>query len=235
MALTGDAIHAWESSVKASNGTPLRVYIVRHGGTDWTASGRHTGLTDVPLNVRGEAEARTLRLMLCAIPFTHVLTSPSKRAQQTCALAGLAECAVIEPALTEWEYGDYEGLRSLDIRKNQPDWNLFRDGCPNGESPEQVSSRADRLLVRLRTMVGSVAIFSHGQFSAALVARWIGEPVLEAQHFRLGTASVSILGSDPHHPEVPVIDLLNSRDLKSVPMPELLTKLGSSPDGISKA
>jgi mannose-6-phosphate isomerase len=130
-------------------------------------------------------------------------------------LAGLGDGAEVEHELSEWDYGDYEGMRSVDIRKLAPGWNLFRDGCPGGETPGQVSSRADRVIARLRTSAGNVAVFSHGQFSAALVARWIGEAVLEAQHFRLGTASISILSFDPHHPEVAVVDLLNSSSRES--------------------
>ena len=184
---------------------PLRLYLVRHGGTEWTVSGRHTGRTDIPLTVVGEDEARQWSAPLSGISFARVLTSPLQRARQTCDLVGVGTTAEIEPDLAEWDYGDYEGLRSVDILEARPGWNLFRDGCPNGEDPAQVSARADRLIARLRAMDGNIALFSHGQFGAALGARWIGLPVIDAQHLMLGTASLSILGSDSHHPDVPVI------------------------------
>src|SRR5665647_2495465 len=144
------------------------------------------------------------------LPFTHVLTSPLKRARQTCALVGLDNTPEIDPDLAEWDYGDYEGKRSVDIRGGRPHWNVFRDGCPHGEMPAQVSDRADRLIARLCTLEGKVALFSHGQFGGVLAARWLGLPLAESQHFPLGTASISILSFDPHHPEVPVITLWNA-------------------------
>ena len=129
---------------------PLRLYLIRHGETEWSLSGQHTGRTDISLTVRGEDEAKELALRLQAIPFAHVLTSPRQRARRTCELVGLGPAAEIDPDLAEWDYGDYEGVRSVDIRKTRADWNLFRDGCPNGETPAQVSARADRLIARLR-------------------------------------------------------------------------------------
>jgi probable phosphoglycerate mutase len=190
---------------------PQQLYLVRHGETEWTLSSRHTGCTDISLTARGEDEARQLGVRLRGIAFSHVLTSPRKRAQRTCELAGLEKGAQIEPDLAEWNYGNYEGLCSTDIRKVRADWNLFRDGCPNGESPAQVADRADQLIARLRALGGgNIAIFSHGQFGGVLAARWIGLPVLSAENFPLRTASLSILGFDPHHLEVPVIDLWNS-------------------------
>ena len=184
---------------------PLRLYLLRHGETEWSLSGQHTGRTDISLTTRGKDEARDIAQRLQGISFAHVLTSPRQRARQTCELAELGPAAIIEPNLVEWDYGDYEGQRSVDIRQRRPGWNLFRDGCPHGEMPAQVSGRADRLIAHVRAMDGNVAIFSHGQFGCVLAARWIGLPVVEAQHFQLGTASISILGEDPHHPEVPVI------------------------------
>src|SRR5471030_2109581 len=129
---------------------PARHYLIRHGETAWSLSGQHTSRTDIPLTARGEAGARELGQRLRGVPFARVLTSPRPRARRTCELAGLGAVAAIEPNLTEWDYGDYEGLRSADILPSRPDWNLFRDGCPNGESPAQVSDRADRLLTQLR-------------------------------------------------------------------------------------
>jgi len=189
---------------------PLRLYLIRHGETEWALSGRHTGCTDIPLTPNGEDEARGLGKHLRDIRFAQVMTSPLQRAQQTCALVGLNQAPEIEPDLTEWDYGDYEGKRSVDIRKERPDWTIFRDGCPQGEMPAQISARADRLLARLCKLDGNIALFSHGQFGGVLATRWIELAVIEAQHFPLGTASVSIFTFDSHHPTVPVIALWNT-------------------------
>lgn len=190
--------------------TPLRLYLVRHGETAWSISGQHTGRTDIPLTTQGESEAQKLAPRLSGISFTQVLASPMQRAQQTCTLAGLGEAAVITADLSEWDYGDYEGVRSVDIRKQRADWNIFRDGCPHGESPEQISQRADRLVDYLRTLQGNIALFSHGQFACVLAARWIGLSVLDAQHFMLGTATLSILAYNSHHPDIAVIERWNT-------------------------
>lgn len=188
----------------------LRLYFIRHGETAWTLTGQHTGNTDLPLTAHGEDEARELGGRLSHIAFTHVLTSPRQRARLTCELAGLGETAEIEQDLAEWDYGDYEGKQSVDIRKDRPGWNVYRDGCPGGETPVQILGRADRLIQRLRGLGGNIALFSHGQFGAALAVRWIGLPVVAGQHFSLGETSLSILSNDPHHPEVPVIALWNA-------------------------
>ena len=193
-----------------SDAIPLHLYLIRHGETEWSLTSQHTGRTDIPLTALGEDEARELVPRLRVVPFAHVLTSPRKRARQTCALVGLEIVPEIEPDLAEWDYGDYEGKKSVDIRLARPDWNVFRDGCPNGELPAQVLERADRLIARLRKLDGNVALFSHGQFGGVLAARWLGLPLVDAQHFPLGTASLSVLGFDPHHLEVPVISLWNS-------------------------
>ena len=190
--------------------TPLRLYLIRHGETEWSLDLRHTGLTDLPLTQNGEDEARALGQHLRDIRFAHVLTSPLQRARKTCALVGLDQAPESEPDLTEWDYGDYEGKRSVDIRQERPDWTIFRDGCPHGEMPGQIAERADRLIARLRTLEGNIALFSHGQFGGVLAARWIGLTVIEAQHFPLGTASISLFAFDPHHPEVPTIALWNA-------------------------
>ena len=187
--------------------TLLRLYLIRHGETEWALSGRHTGRTDIPLTANGEDEARELGRRLRDIWFARVLTSPFKRARQTFELVGLDKVPEIEPDLAEWDYGDYEGKRSVDIRKGRPDWNVFRDGCPHGEMPAQISERADRLVARLRTLDGNIALFSHGQFGGVLAARWIGLPLAEARHFPLGTASGSILTLNLRHPEMSVIAL----------------------------
>jgi broad specificity phosphatase PhoE len=188
----------------------LHLYLIRHGETEWSLSGRHTGRTDVPLTRNGEDEARELGKQLGAIPFAHVLTSPLKRARQTCELVGVEKAPEMEPDLAEWDYGDYEGQRSVDIRKARPDWNVYQDGCPHGEMPAQIAGRVDRLVARLRKLDGNVALFTHGQVGCVLAARWIGLAVAEARHFSLGTASLSILAFDPHQPDVPVIALWNA-------------------------
>ncbi len=171
-----------------------RLYLIRHGETAWSLSGQHTGRTEIPLTEQGEQDARKLAGPLRAVRFSRVFTSPRQRARRTCELVGLEAVAEIEPDMAEWDYGDYEGQRSVDIRKGWPDWNLFHDGCPRGESPVQVSERADRVIARLRALEGNMTIFSHGHFGRVLAARWIGLPVRQAQHFLLSTASLSILG-----------------------------------------
>jgi len=191
-----------DKSLNTDRFSTLRLHLIRHGETEWALSGRHTGRTDIPLTPNGK-HLRDIR-------FAQVLTCPLQRAQQTCALVGLDQAPEIEPDLTEWDYGDYEGKRSVDIRKERPDWTIFRDGCPQGEMPAQISARADRLLARLCKLEGNIALFSHGQFGGVLAVRWIGLAVIEAQHFPLGTASISIFAFDSHHPTVPVIALWNA-------------------------
>lgn len=188
---------------------PLKLYLVRHGETAWAITGQHTGHTDLDLTANGEDQARALALRLRDTAFTQVLASPRLRARRTCELAGVGPAIEIEPDLAEWDYGDYEGKRSVDIRLEHPDWNVWRDGCPGGEAPAQVSARADGLIAKLRTMQGNVALFSHGHFGTALAIRWIGLPLIEGQHFTLRPASLSTLGHDPHRPDVRVIELWN--------------------------
>ena len=185
--------------------SPLRLYLIRHGETEWSLSGQHTGRTDLALTPRGEDQARALELTLRTVLFDHVLTSPALRAQRTCALAGLGGSAKVEPDLAEWDYGDYEGRTSIDIRQDQPGWNVFRDGCPGGESVAEVTARADRIITRGTALHGNVALFSSGQFGCSLAARWIGLPVIQAQHLMLGTASVSVLAYNPAHLDLRVI------------------------------
>jgi probable phosphoglycerate mutase len=193
-----------------SNERALRVYLIRHGETDWSLTGRHTGRTDLALTPNGEAEARALVDLLAPIRFSQVWTSPLLRARQTCALAGLDALAQVEADLAEWDYGDYEGLRSTEIVLERPGWNVYRDGCPGGESPAQVAARAARLVARLTALEGDIALFTHGQIGSALAATWIELAIADARHFTLATASLSVLGFDPHHREVPVIALWNS-------------------------
>ena len=187
-----------------------QIFFIRHGETEWSLSGQHTGRTDLPLTEHGEKEARKLAMRLIGVSFSRVFTSPLLRARRTSELAGLGDAAKIEPDALEWDYGDYEGRRPADIRKERPDWNIFQDGCPHGESPEQVSARADQLIGRLRNLEGAVALFSHGQFGRVLGARWIGLPVGQAQHLLLSTASVSILGFGHERAEEPAIVLWNA-------------------------
>jgi len=189
---------------------PLRLILVRHGETVWSVTGQHTGVTDLALTAHGEDEARALAPRLQTILFSRILTSPLLRARQTCQLAGIGANAQIEPDLVEWNYGDYEGKSSLDVQRSHGGWNVWRDGCPDGESPVDICTRADRLLARLRVLSGNVALFSHGQFGAALAARWIGLAVAEAQHLALGPASLSLLEYESGHPTVPVIGLWNA-------------------------
>jgi broad specificity phosphatase PhoE len=188
----------------------MQLYLIRHGETEWSISGQHTGRTDIPLTAHGEDEARHLAPLLREVGFARVLTSPRQRARRTCELAGLGSASEVEPDLAEWDYGEYEGQRTVDIRAGRPDWNVFRDGCPGGETPAQVSDRADRLLAPLLAMSGNIALFSHGQFGCVLAARWIGMPTIDGQHFALGPASLSRLGFEPSHPGVPVIALWNT-------------------------
>ncbi len=198
----------------------MKVCLVRHGETAWSLSGQHTGATDLALTAQGEVESKALAPRLRAWAFRRVLVSPRLRARQTCELAGLGAASATEPDLSEWDYGRYEGLRSADIQRQDPGWNIWLDGCPGGEAPADVSARADRLIARLCTMPGTLALFSHGHFSAALAVRWIGLALAEGQHFALHTASVSLLGIDPHHPDRRTIELWNeSRTAPPGPTP----------------
>src|SRR5258708_3541066 len=150
------------------------IYIARHGETAWTLTGQHTGLTDLPLTPQGERNARALADRLQGLVFAKVFTSPLLRARQTCTLAGFGAVAEVDGDLVEWNYGEYEGLRSAEIHAQRPDWQLFRDGCPGGESPAQVMARADNVLRRVRNIKGDVLLFSSGHFIRMVAARWIG-------------------------------------------------------------
>ena len=194
----------------------LQLYLIRHGETAWSITGQHTGLTDIALTAHGDDEARALAPHLRTIHFTKILTSPLRRARRTCELAGLGSAGEIDADLVEWNYGDYEGKRTVDIHEGRPGWNVWRDGCPHGETPAHISDRADRLLGRLRALSGNVALFAHGQFGSAIGARWIGFAVIEAQHFALLPASISILAHEAGHPKIPVIALWNARADRSL-------------------
>ena len=188
---------------------PLPVnYVARHGETAWSLSGQHTGLTDLPLTERGERNARRLGERLRGINFTKVFTSPLQRAARTCELAGFGAAAEIDRDLLEWNYGEYEGRRTAEILAERPEWELFRDGCPGGESPDQIGARADRVVSRVRAVEGDVLLFSSGHFLRVLAARWLGLPPGAGRYFLLSTASLSALGYE-HNRSEPVIRLWN--------------------------
>ena len=185
------------------------IYLARHGETAWSLTGQHTGLTDLPLTERGERNASRLQQRLKGLTFAKVFTSPLQRARRTCELAGFGAVAEIDRDLLEWDYGEYEGRRTTEIRAERPDWQLFRDGCPGGESPAQVAARADRAVSRLRAVPGDVLLFSSGHFLRVLAVRWIGvELTAQARSFMLSTASLSALGYEDRLSR-PVIRLWN--------------------------
>jgi broad specificity phosphatase PhoE len=184
------------------------VYLARHGETAWSLSGQHTGRTDLPLTDRGERNARALGERLRGLTFTKVFTSPLQRAARTCELAGFGRVAEIDPDLVEWDYGQYEGRRTVEIHAERPDWQLFRDGCPGGESPDQIGARADRVIARLRGVEGNVLVFSSGHFLRVLGARWLNLEAAAGRYLLLSTASLSALGYE-HNRAEPAIRLWN--------------------------
>jgi broad specificity phosphatase PhoE len=191
------------------NGVLPVVFIARHGETAWSLSGQHTGRTDLPLTERGERTARRLGERLRELTFTKVFTSPLQRAFGTCALAGYADIAVVDPDLVEWDYGEYEGRRTAEIVSETPGWQLFVDGCPGGESPREVAERADRVVSRVRAVANNVLLFSSGHFIRVMAARWLGlEPTSNSRYFALSTASLSALGYERDLSR-PVIQLWN--------------------------
>lgn len=185
------------------------LYVARHGETAWSLSGQHTGLTDLPLTPNGERNARRLGERLKGMSFAKVFTSPLQRAARTCELAGFGAVAETDPDLVEWNYGQYEGRCSAEIFAERPDWQLFRDGCPGGESPQQVEERADRVVQRIRAVLGNVLLFSSGHFIRVLAARWLElGPGSAGKYFLLSTASLSTLSYE-HNLSHPVIRLWN--------------------------
>jgi len=184
------------------------IYLARHGETAWTLSGQHTGLSDIPLTERGERNAVRLGERLRGLTFAKVFTSPLQRAHRTCDLAGFGSAAQVDPDLVEWNYGEYDGLRGAEIRQRRPDWLLFRDGVPGGESVAEVGARALRVVERLRAIEGDVLLFSSGHFLRVLAARWLGWTAAGGQYFTLSTASLSVLGYE-HNLNEPVIKLWN--------------------------
>ena len=191
---------------------PVRVtkpvlWLARHGETEWSRTLRHTGRTDIPLTEKGEEEARALRGPLAEVAFDRVVCSPLSRARQTCELAGLGDRAELRDELLEWDYGDYEGITSVEIRERDPDWVLWRDGCPGGESPAQIGGRMDGLIAELLQESGNVAVFAHGHALRVLAARWVGLGPEGGQLLKLATATLSRLGWEH---ETRVVDLWNA-------------------------
>ncbi len=186
---------------------PTDVVLVRHGETAWSLSGQHTGITDIPLTPAGEEAARRLAPLLRSQSFGQVFTSPLQRARRTCELAGFADQARLDSDLIEWNYGAYEGITSEQIHAEAPAWQVFSDGCPDGESPEQVGARVDRLLQRLREGTGPSLLFAHGHLLRVLVARWIDLPPGEGRRFLLDTATLNVLS---HYRGTPALQCWNA-------------------------
>jgi len=188
------------------------IYLARHGETAWSLSGQHTGLTDLPLTKDGEDAARRLGKRLKGLSVTKVFTSPLQRAARTCELAGFGAVAQFDPDLVEWNYGKYEGLRTSEIQRTRPDWKLFRDGCPGGETLDQIGTRADRVVDRVRALNGNVLLFSSGHFLRVLAARWLRLDPAAGRYFVLGTASLSALGYE-HDISEPVVQWWNEMNV----------------------
>jgi broad specificity phosphatase PhoE len=185
----------------------VNVFTIRHGETAWSLSGRHTGTTDIPLTDKGRRLAEQMRPVLARNAFGLVLCSPMQRARETCELAGFSDEAVIDPDLVEWNYGEYEGLTPKQIHEVAPGWQIFRDGCPGGEAPEQVSAMVDRVIARSRAADGDILLFAHGHVPRVLAARWIGLPAGGGQHFLLGTGTLCVLG---YYREIPAVRIWNA-------------------------
>jgi broad specificity phosphatase PhoE len=181
---------------------PHEVVLVRHGETEWSRSGQHTGSTDIPLTAEGRRQARQAGERIARLDFALVLSSPLSRALETCRLAGLGDAAQVRDDLREWNYGDYEGRTTKEIRAQRPDWYLFDDGCPNGEAAEEVGRRVDRVIAEAREARGRVALFGHGHCLRVLAARWLGFAAREGGRFALSTATVSVVGAEHDRPAV---------------------------------
>lgn len=179
-----------------------RVFLIRHGETEWSRSKRHTGTTDLPLLDEGREVARRLAAALARERFALVLSSPRQRALETGRLAGLGERIEVDPDLAEWDYGEYEGLTTPQIREKVPGWTVFSHPCPGGETAAQVAARADRVLARVRAAGGDVALFSHGHMGRVLAVRWLGMPPEQGRHFVLGTATLNVLGWERETPAI---------------------------------
>ena len=184
-----------------------KVLRIRHGETEWSLSGQHTGMTDIPLTENGRIVARRLKPILADQTFALVLTSPLRRARETCELAGLIERAEIDRDLVEWNYGDYEGMTPQQIHVLKPDWTVFADGCPGGETPEQVEARIDRVIAKIRSVSGNAAVFAHGHLIRAFAARWLGLRASEGRFFLLDPATVNVVS---YYRDVPAIKRWNA-------------------------
>jgi broad specificity phosphatase PhoE len=185
------------------------LFLARHGDTAWTDSGQYTGRTDLPLNARGEKRARQIGEELARFTFAHVFTSPLQRATQTCTLAGFGESGAVDVNLVEWDYGNFEGKLTPDIQRERPGWRLFRDGCPNGETPQTVAERANRFIERARGLKGNVLAFSSGHIIRMIAARWLGLPPDAGGLFHCRPASVGVLGFAHGSWEEPVLIVWN--------------------------
>ncbi len=181
-----------------------KVYVVRHGETEWSISGQHTGITDIPLTENGRNQVKCLQPVLANEVFALVLTSPLHRARETCKLSGLGDKAEVDPNLMEWNYGEYEGVTSKEIHKTVPGWLVFNDGAPGGETPEQIGARADRVIQRVRAVQGNVALFAHGHIFRVLVARWLDLPATAVRNFLLDTGTLNILSYYRGYPAVKI-------------------------------
>ena len=183
------------------------IYLARHAETAWSLTGQHTGRTDLPLTERGESHARTFGQRLDGLTIARVFTSPLRRAMQTCELAGFGTVAEIDHDLVEWDYGEYEGRRTVEIQVERPGWQLFRDGCPGGESPLEIGARADRVVAKVRAVDGNVALFAHGHIFRVVAARWINLAASYGEHFLLDTATLNVLG---YYREAPAFKIWNA-------------------------
>ena len=194
-------------AVNAEESIRLRAILIRHGETKWTLSGQHTGTTDIPLTDNGRAAARLLAPLAAKAEVAIVLTSPLHRARETCELAGLGAHAQIDANLLEWNYGEYEGLTTTEIHARDPRWLLFRDGCPGGETPEDVAARVDRVIARIRGVSGDVVLFAHGHVFRVFAARWLGLPPADGAGFLLDPATISVLS---HYRGIPAVKCWNA-------------------------
>lgn len=190
------------------NKPPQKIYLVRHGETEWSLSRQHTGITDIPLTANGRRMAKLFEPLFAKVSCELVLTSPLERARTTCDLAGFGRQAEVDRDLMEWNYGEYEGLTPEQIRAKSPEWMLFNNGCPGGESPEQVSARVDRVIARVRAVEGHVALFAHGHILRVFAARWLGFPVVAGCHFLLDPATLSVLS---YYQGIPAVKRWNAQ------------------------
>lgn len=202
-AVQDEMVDALSKGARMSSAFP-EIYLVRHGQTEWSGSGRHTGRTDIPLTTAGEEAARRVGERLRDVSFSAVWSSPSQRALKTCALAGFGPAAAKKAELAEWDYGAYEGLTTKQILSQRPGWSVFRDGCPDGEAASDVASRADLIVSEIRAVTGTILVFSSAHFLRVLAARWLGLPPEAGAYFALDTASISVLGYE-HDLTEPVV------------------------------